>query len=68
MEIVSSDLIESFDSEVTAANVGPDLHYHTQMDEVFFIQSGNVRITLDGEEIVAAPGMVVRVPKMSPRS
>ena len=68
MEIVSSDLIESFDSEVTAANVGSDLHYHTQMDEVFFIQSGNVRITLDGEEIVAAPGMVVRVPKMSPRS
>lgn len=66
--IVSSDLIESFDSEVTAANVGPDLHYHTQMDEVFFIQSGNVRITLDGEEIEATPGMVVRVPKMTPHA
>lgn len=65
--IVSSDLIESFDSEVTTANVGPDLHYHTQMDEVSFIQSGNVRTT-DGEQIVATPGTIVRVPKMTPHA
>ena len=63
--IASHDLIESFDSEVTAPNVGPGLHYHTQMDEIFFVQSGKVRITVDREEIIATPGTVVRVPKMT---
>jgi hypothetical protein len=34
----------------------------------YFIQFGNVRITADREEIVATPGMVVRVPKMTPHA
>ena len=66
--IVSDGLIESFDSEVTAPGVGPDLHYHTRMDEIFFIQSGTVLITVDREQIVATPGMIVRVPKMTPHA
>ena len=64
--VVSDELIESFDAEIPQAGLGPDLHYHTGMDEIFFVHSGKVAITSGDTKIVASAGMVVRVPKMTP--
>lgn len=66
--LISNELIESFDSDVQAPDTGPGLHYHTKMDEIFYIQSGKVLITVGDEQIIATPGMVVRVPKMTRHS
>jgi len=63
--LIVSDLIESFDSELKTENTGPGLHYHTKMDEIFYIQVGKVEVTLGEEKIVATPGTVVRVPKFT---
>jgi oxalate decarboxylase/phosphoglucose isomerase-like protein (cupin superfamily) len=66
--LISNELIESFDSDILAPDTGPGLHYHAGMDEVFYIQSGKVLITAGAETILATPGMIVRVPKMTPHS
>jgi mannose-6-phosphate isomerase-like protein (cupin superfamily) len=63
--VVSDALIESFDATLPRAGLGPGLHYHTNMDEIFYVQSGRVAITCGETEIVATAGMVVRVPKMT---
>ena len=63
--VVSDELIESFDATMPKAGLGPDLHYHTAMDEIFYVQSGKIAITRGDEEIIATPGMIVRVPKMT---
>lgn len=64
--IVSDDLIEAFEAILPRAGLGPDRHYHTGMDEVFYVQSGKVEICQGDTKIVATPGMVVRVPRMTP--
>jgi mannose-6-phosphate isomerase-like protein (cupin superfamily) len=66
--LVSSELIESFDSVVKVAGAGPGPHYHTRMDEIFYILSGTVLITSDKNEIKATAGTVVRIPKMTPHA
>lgn len=64
--VVSDELIESFEAAIPRAGLGPDLHYHTGMDEIFYVQSGKVAITCGDTQVVATPGMIVRVPKMTP--
>jgi len=66
--IVTNELIESFDSVVKVADNGPGLHYHTRMDEIFYILSGAVLVTSGKDQIKATTGMVVRVPKMTPHA
>ncbi len=66
--LVSNNLIESFDSEVRAADTGPGLHFHSGMDEIFYIISGAVLVTRGQEEIRATPGSVVHVPKKTPHA
>jgi len=63
--LVANDLIESFDSEIKKEGAGPGLHYHTKMDEIFYMISGKVEVTVGEEKIVATPGTVVRVPKLT---
>ena len=58
--VVSDELIESFDAEIPCAGLGPDLHYHSGMDEIFFVQSGKVAITYGDMKVVASAGMIVR--------
>jgi len=64
--LVSNELIESFDSKVLAEGAGPGLHYHTKMDEIFFIQSGKFKLQRGEEEIIASAGATIHVPKNTP--
>lgn len=64
--VVADELIQSFDATMPTAGLGPGLHLHTQMDEIFYVVSGKVAITCGDSTILAAPGDVVRVPKMTP--
>ncbi len=66
--VASDELIESFEAVLPRAGLGPDLHYHTGMDEIFFVHSGKVAITCGDTETIASAGMVVRVPKMTPHA
>ncbi len=64
--VVSDELIESFDATISGAGLGPDWHFHTSMDEIFYVQSGKVAIRYADTEVIATPGTIVRVPKMTP--
>ncbi len=66
--VVVSRLIESFDTVLKTQGLGPGLHYHTKMDEILYIQSGEVMVTVGDEQIIATPGTVVQVPKMTPHA
>jgi mannose-6-phosphate isomerase-like protein (cupin superfamily) len=49
----------------TGINTGPGLHYHTKMDEIFYIMEGKVEVTKGDEKIIATPGSLVRIPKLT---
>jgi mannose-6-phosphate isomerase-like protein (cupin superfamily) len=63
--IVSDSLIEAFEAILPRAGLGPDRHFHTGMDEIFYVQSGKVEIHQGDTKVIATPGMVVRVPKLT---
>jgi len=44
----------------------PFEHIHINQDEIFHIRHGEARIVIDGEEVIARPGDIVRVPKGKP--
>jgi mannose-6-phosphate isomerase-like protein (cupin superfamily) len=64
--VVADDLIQSFEASMPRSGLGPGLHLHTGMDEIFYVTSGKVRITSGDLVVMASPGDVVRVPKMTP--
>ncbi len=64
--VVADELIQSFDAFMPATGLGPGLHLHTKMDEIFYVYAGKVEITVGDKVIVAGPGDIVRVPKMTP--
>ena len=66
--LVSDPLIESFDSDVRAADHGPGLHFHTKMDELLYIISGRVKVTRGTESILAVAGDVIHIPKRTPHA
>jgi mannose-6-phosphate isomerase-like protein (cupin superfamily) len=63
--LIVNNLIESFDSVLKTENTGPGLHYHTKMDEIFYIMEGKVEVTKGDEKIIATPGSLVRIPKLT---
>lgn len=63
--VASDDLIASFDASIPRGGIGPDLHFHTGMDEIFYVYEGKVAITHGNDQTIATPGMVVRVPKLT---
>lgn len=46
-----------------AAGVGAPPHFHTREEEIFHVIEGEVRYNVDGESIVAGPGMTVSIPR-----
>lgn len=64
--VVADDLIQSFEASMPTSGLGPGLHLHTGMDEIFYVKSGKVRITSGDSVVVASAGDIVRVPKMTP--
>lgn len=64
--VVADDLIQSFEASMPKGGLGPGMHLHTGMDEIFYVKSGKVRITSGNSVVVASEGDVVRVPKMTP--
>jgi len=64
--VVADELIQSFDATMPTTGLGPGLHLHTRMDEIFYVVSGKVAITSGDSTFLAGPGDVVRVPKMTP--
>lgn len=63
--LIVNDLIESFDSVLKTENTGPGLHYHTRMDEIFYVTEGKIEVTKGDQQIIATPGTVVRIPKLT---
>src|SRR5689334_815625 len=64
--IVADELIQSFEASLPRGGLGPGLHLHTKMDEIFYVVAGKVEITVGDATIVATVGDVVRAPKMTP--
>ena len=44
----------------------PFSHIHLNQDEIFHVRKGEVRIIVDGTEVIGKPGDYVRVPKGKP--
>ncbi len=63
--VVADELIQSFEASMPRGGLGPGLHRHRGMDEIFYVKSGKV-ITSGDSTVVAVAGDVVRVPKMTP--
>ena len=64
--VVADDLIQSFEASMPRSGLGPGLHLHTGMDEIFYVKAGKVRITSGDSVVVASAGEIVRVPRMTP--
>ena len=47
---------------------GPGLHVHAEEDDAFYVLEGELRFTVDGEDVVARPGTFVLVPPEVPHS
>src|SRR5215469_688659 len=45
------------------AGVGAPPHYHIREEEIFHVIDGEVRYSVDGQSIVAGPGMTVSIPR-----
>ena len=63
--LIVNDLIESFDSMLKSENTGPGLHYHTKMDEIFYITERKVEVTKGDQKIIDTPGTVARIPRLT---
>lgn len=64
--VVADELIQSFEASMPRSGLGPGLHLHTGMDEIFYVKAGKVRITSGDSVVVASAGDIIRVPKMTP--
>ncbi len=53
---------------VPAGYPGPAPHIHEHSDEAFYVISGMVIFTMNGETIEAGPGTYVAVPRMTPHA
>ena len=47
---------------------GPGMHAHAEEDDSFYVLEGELTFTVDGEEVVAGPGMFVLVPPEVPHT
>jgi mannose-6-phosphate isomerase-like protein (cupin superfamily) len=47
---------------------GPGLHARAEEDDAFYMLEGELRFTVDGEDVVAGPGTFVLVPPEVPHS
>ena len=47
---------------------GPGLHAHAEEDDAFYMLEGELTFTVDGEDVVAGPGVFVLVPPQVPHS
>jgi len=63
--LIVNDRIESFDSVLKSKNTGPGLHYHTKMDENFYITEGKVEVTKGDQKIIATLGTAARIPRLT---
>lgn len=48
--------------------VGIPMHLHRHEDETFYVVEGDVRFTVDGEQIEAGPGTTVFLPRGTPHA
>jgi|GEM_PF-2552514 len=64
--LLSTDLIECFDTRLKTENTGPSLHYHRNTDHMFYIQDGKVEVAVGEQRVIATPGMAVIVPRLIP--
>ncbi|HXF28798.1 MAG TPA: cupin domain-containing protein [Chlamydiales bacterium] len=61
--VQTSKKYEMFEITAEKVGLGPGLHFHRQMQELFYIVSGQVVFTIDNKKIVAKSGDHLIVPK-----
>jgi mannose-6-phosphate isomerase-like protein (cupin superfamily) len=53
----------SFDWSVQPNGYVPFEHIHLNQDEIFYIETGEIKIVIDGKEHICGPGQTIKVPK-----